>query len=27
MPTDLKSQENLIFELLEKFGINPISKM
>ncbi|EKD66696.1 MAG: hypothetical protein ACD_49C00021G0011 [uncultured bacterium (gcode 4)] len=27
MPTDLKTQENLIFELLEKFGINPISKM
>jgi DNA polymerase-1 len=27
MPTDLKAQENLIFELLEKFGINPISKM
>ena len=27
MPTDLKTQESLIFELLEKFGINPISKM
>jgi len=26
MPTDLKTQENLIFELLEKFWINPISK-